>query len=55
MPVPSVVLDEIYDLLIDLDANEKQLDFPLLYCVGRQGIAMKSPEDAGENFICCLT
>jgi GTP-binding protein len=43
------VLDEIYDLLIDLDANEKQLDFPLLYCVGRQGIAMKSPEDAGEN------
>jgi GTP-binding protein len=43
------VLDEIYDLLIDLDANEKQLDFPLLYCVGRQGIAMKSPDDAGEN------
>lgn len=46
---PSEVLNDIYDLLIDLDANEKQLDFPLLYCVGRQGIAMKSPGDSGEN------
>lgn len=46
---PAEVLDDIYGLLIDLEANEKQLDFPLLYCVGRQGIAMKSPGDAGEN------
>lgn len=46
---PDEVLDEIYDLLIDLDANDEQLEFPLLYAVGRQGIAMKNPEDKGEN------
>jgi GTP-binding protein len=45
----DAVLDEIYDLLIDLGANEDQLEFPLLYAVGRQGIAVKKPEDAGEN------
>jgi GTP-binding protein len=46
---PEAVLDEIYDLLIDLDANEAQLEFPLLYAIGRQGIVLKQPEDAGEN------
>ena len=45
----DAVLDEIYDLLIDLDASEAQLEFPLLYAIGRQGIAVKKPEDAGEN------
>ena len=46
---PAEVLDEIYDLLIDLDASDEQLDFPLLYAVGKQGIAMKSPEDTGRK------
>ncbi len=46
---PDEVLDEIYDLLIDLDASEDQLEFPLLYAVGRDGIAMEKVEDAGEN------
>ena len=45
----DAVLDEIYDLLIDLDASEAQLEFPLLYAIGRQGIAVKNPEDTGEN------
>ena len=36
---PDEVLDEIYDLFIDLDATEDQLDFPLLYAIGRDGIA----------------
>jgi GTP-binding protein len=45
----EAVLDEIYDLLIDLDATEDQLEFPLLYAVGRDGIAMEHPEDKGEN------
>src|SRR5210317_2440408 len=31
------VLDEIYDLLIDMDATDEQLEFPLLYAVGRDG------------------
>jgi GTP-binding protein len=43
------VLDEIYDLLIDLDANEEQLEFPLLYAIGRDGVAKKDPADAGNN------
>ncbi|WP_319543435.1 translational GTPase TypA [uncultured Pseudodesulfovibrio sp.] len=46
---PDEVLDEIYDLFIDLDANEEQLDFPLLYAIGRDGIAMKTAEERGEN------
>jgi len=39
---PDVVLDEVYDLFIDLDADEEQLDFPYLYAVGREGIAKKT-------------
>lgn len=34
---PDEVLDEIFDLFVSLDANEKQLDFPVLYAVGRDG------------------
>jgi GTP-binding protein len=45
----EAVLDEIYDLLIDLDATEDQLEFPLLYAVGRDGIAMAQPEDRRDN------
>jgi GTP-binding protein len=46
---PDEVLNEIYDLFIDLDAREDQLDFPLLYAVGRDGIAMATAEERGEN------
>jgi GTP-binding protein len=46
---PAQVLDEIYDLFIDLEAGEDQLDFPVLYAVGRDGIAKKNLEDASEN------
>ncbi len=46
---PGEVLDEIYDLLIDMDASEDQLEFPLLYAVGREGIAVESPEEEGKN------
>jgi len=34
---PEAVLDEIYDLFIDLDANEQQLDFPVIYTDARAG------------------
>ena len=40
----SVVLDQIYDLLIDLDADEDQLEFPLYYAIGRDGVAGESPD-----------
>jgi len=46
---PEEVLDEIYDLLIDLNATDEQLEFPLLYAVGRDGIAMKTPQEDGRN------
>ncbi|OQX14608.1 MAG: GTP-binding protein TypA [Desulfobacteraceae bacterium IS3] len=46
---PDEILNEIYDLFIDLDATEEQLEFPLLYAVGRDGIAQKTLEEKGEN------
>ncbi|MFH1672725.1 MAG: translational GTPase TypA [Pseudomonadota bacterium] len=46
---PDEVLDEIYDLLIDLNATEEQLEFPLLYAIGRDGIAQKTLDEHGEN------
>src|SRR5579864_3025771 len=46
--VPEV-LDEIYDLFIDLDATEDQLDFPVLYSNARAGVAKRSMEDESEN------
>ncbi|MBL0715968.1 MAG: translational GTPase TypA, partial [Desulfosarcina sp.] len=46
---PEVVLDEIYDLFIDLDASEDQLDFPYLYAIGRDGVAQPTPEEKGVN------
>ncbi|MFO7460482.1 MAG: GTP-binding protein, partial [Desulfatiglandales bacterium] len=46
---PKEVLDEIYDLLIDLNATEDQLEFPLLYAVGREGIAQKSLDEEGRD------
>src|SRR5579859_1944024 len=38
------VLNEIYDLFIDLDAAEDQLDFPVIYTNAREGIAKPDPE-----------
>ncbi len=39
---PQEVLNEVYDLFIDLDAEESQLDFPVLYCVAKAGTATAS-------------
>ncbi|HET7263186.1 MAG TPA: translational GTPase TypA [bacterium] len=41
------VLNEIYDLFIDLDAVEAQLDFPVLYANARAGTASRAPADPG--------
>ena len=41
---PDEVLDEIFDLFVSLDANEKQLDFPVLYAVGRDGWCVEDLE-----------
>lgn len=43
------VLNEVYDLFIDLDATEEQLDFPVLYCIAKTGVAKTSLEDPSET------
>ncbi|NDJ12368.1 MAG: translational GTPase TypA [Acidobacteriia bacterium] len=43
------VLNEIYDLFIDLDADESQLDFPVLYAVAKNGVAKVSLDDPSET------
>lgn len=46
---PQEVVNEIYDLFIDLDAAEEQIDFPLLYAISKQGIAKKNLEDDSSD------
>ncbi|AHC15178.1 translational GTPase TypA [Salinispira pacifica] len=46
---PLEVLDEIYSLLIDLDAHEDQLEFPVFYAVGRDGVAKTSLNDEDQG------
>ncbi|MBI5695873.1 MAG: GTP-binding protein, partial [Nitrospirae bacterium] len=43
------VLNEVYDLFIDLDATEEQLDFPVLYTNAKLGIAKLTPEGEGTD------
>lgn len=45
----SEVLDEIFDLFVCLDANDAQLDFPILYASGRNGWATTEPDTLGQN------
>jgi GTP-binding protein len=45
---PAEVLDEIYDLFIDLDATEDQLDFPVLYTNARAGTATRDLKEPGQ-------
>ena len=45
----AAVLDEIYDLFIDLDASEDQLDFPIVYTNARAGTATRNLKAPGEN------
>jgi GTP-binding protein len=46
---PQEVLNEIYDLFIDLDAAEEQLDFPVLYANAKAGTASTRLDAAGED------
>lgn len=46
---PAEVLNQIYDLFIDLDATEDQLEFPVLYAVGRDGIAQRDLSQPGDS------
>ena len=46
---PAEVVDEVIDLFIELDANEEQLDFPVVYASGINGTASIDPEKQDEN------
>ncbi len=43
------VLDEIYDLFIDLDATDDQIDFPVLYAIGKNGVAKNNMQDDSQD------
>jgi GTP-binding protein len=46
---PEEVVDEVFDLFVALDANEQQLDFPILYASGRDGWCVRELDDARDN------
>lgn len=43
------VADEVLELLLELDATSEQLDSPIVYCSGREGLASLDPQQAGED------
>ena len=45
----SEVVDEVYDLFIDLDASDKQIEFPIIYSNAKQGISHNSLEDISTD------
>jgi GTP-binding protein len=46
---PEEVVDEIYDLFIDLGANDEQIEFPILYSISREGVAKKDLADESNS------
>ena len=46
---PAEVLDEVYDLFIDLEATEQQIEFPVLYANAKAGTASVDPDERGLN------
>jgi GTP-binding protein len=46
---PEEVVNEIYELFIDLDATDEQIEFPILYAISRDGVAKKSLTDDSNN------
>jgi len=46
---PKEVLNAVYDLFIDLGADESQIDFPVVYAIGRDGIAQATLETPGKD------
>ncbi len=46
---PTEVVNEVFDLMIELGASDEQLDFPILYAIGRAGIVRTSLEDTTED------
>ena len=49
---PSKVLDEVLELFIELDANDDQLEFPVVYASAKNGIAKMNLEDDSDSITC---
>ncbi|MBV8957563.1 MAG: GTP-binding protein, partial [Actinobacteria bacterium] len=45
----SEVLDEVYELFLDLGADEHQIEFPIVYCNAKKGLASMSADDTGTD------
>jgi GTP-binding protein len=48
---PNEVIDEVYDLFIELDANEEQIEFPIIYTNAKIGAAHKEIDDSSNKLI----
>lgn len=48
---PDWVLDEVFDLFVSLEANEKQLDFPVVYASAKEGWAVNDLSETKENLV----
>lgn len=46
---PAEVLEEVYELLLDLNADDEQLESPIVYCSGRTGRASYNPDSPGDS------
>ncbi len=46
---PEEAKEEVYELFLDLGADDKQLDFPIIYAIGREGIAKKNLSDDSKD------
>jgi GTP-binding protein len=46
---PEEVVNEIYELFLDLDATDEQIEFPILYAISRDGVAKKKLDDTSAN------
>ena len=48
---PKEVVDEVYELLFDLEADESQIEFPILYCNAKAGTASLDLDTPGESLL----
>ena len=48
---PEEVIEECFELFLDLGATDEQLDFPILYGIAREGIAKKTLDESSDNLI----
>jgi len=46
---PEVVINEVFDLFIDLEASDAQVDFPVVYAVGKLGVCKRKMEDEAKD------